>query len=176
MEVAIIVILLAILLAIWIISTQKKLIAMDENINNAMNQIGVQLSSRFDVLNVLLNLVKGYAGCDVLTLISTLKSQRSDITAKSTPEDVLGQESVISGALEHIAIVAEQYPELKADMNYAKCMDAVDSYDKMVRTSCLIYNDTVTKMNGAICDIPTSLIARLLGFQQRPYLNMEEGR
>lgn len=39
-----------ILLVLWAISTQRKLAVMDENINNAMAQIGVQLSSRFDVL------------------------------------------------------------------------------------------------------------------------------
>lgn len=39
-----------ILLVLWAISTQRKLAVMDENINNAMAQIGVQLSSRFDAL------------------------------------------------------------------------------------------------------------------------------
>ena len=38
---------------------QRKLVAMDENINNAMGQIGVQLSSRWDALTALLDLTKG---------------------------------------------------------------------------------------------------------------------
>ncbi|MBO5352123.1 MAG: LemA family protein [Lachnospiraceae bacterium] len=176
MEVVIIVLLLMILLSIWIMSTQRKLVAMDENISNAMSQIGVQLASRFDVLNVLLNLMRGYAGCEALALMSTLKTRRNDITAISTPEDVLGQEQVISETLGHIAIVAERYPELRADKNYVRCIDAAESYEKMVRTSCLIYNDSVTKLNGVIGIIPNSLIAGLLGFHQRPYLKIEEGR
>ena len=48
---------LAILL-VWIISVQRRLVGMDENINNAMSQIGVQLSSRFDALSALLDLTK----------------------------------------------------------------------------------------------------------------------
>ena len=142
----IVIVLVLVLLAGWIISTQRRLVVMDENVNNAMSQIGVQLSSRFDALTALLDLAKGYAAHESQTLIETIKSRRSVITAKSTPEDVLKQEGVISEALGRISMVAERYPELKADKGYAKCMDAVDSYEKMVRTSRLIYNDSVTKL------------------------------
>lgn len=174
MQILIIFILFIVLLLIWVMSTQRKLVIMDENINNAMSQIGVQLSSRFDALTALLDLTKGYAAHESQTLIETIKSRRSVITAKSTPNEVLKQEGVISEALGRIAMVSEQYPELKADKNYAKCMDAVDSYEKMVRSSRLIYNDSVTKLNRAIRMIPTSLIAGMLGFRQRDYLEAVE--
>lgn len=166
----IIIVLLVVLIGIWVISTQRKLVVMDENINNAMSQIGVQLSSRFDALTALLDLTKGYAAHESQTLIETIKSRRSVITAKSTPDDVLAQEGVIAEALGRIAMVTENYPDLKADKNYAKCMEAVESYEKMVRTSRLIYNDSVTKLNRAVRMMPTSLIAGMLGFHQREYL------
>ena len=54
MEISVIVCLLVILLAIWIVSVRKKLAIMDENINHSMNQIGVQLSSRFDAFPCLI--------------------------------------------------------------------------------------------------------------------------
>ena len=162
------------ILVIWVISVQRKLVAMDENINNAMSQIGVQLSSRFDALSALLDLTKGYAEHESKTLIETIKSRRSVITATSTPQDVLKQEGEIAEALGRISMVAEQYPELKANENYAKCMNAVDSYEKMVRTSRLIYNDSVTKMNREIRMFPASMIAGLFGFRQREYLEAVE--
>ena len=71
-------------------------------------------------------------------------------------------------------MVAERYPELKANENYAKCMNAVDSYEKMVRTSRLIYNDSVTKFNREIRMFPTSLLAGALGFAPRAYLEADE--
>ncbi len=52
---------IAVVIVIWIISTQRKLVILDENISNAMNQIGVQLSGRFDALTALLDITKGYA-------------------------------------------------------------------------------------------------------------------
>ncbi|MBR6756809.1 MAG: LemA family protein [Peptococcaceae bacterium] len=174
MEILIILILVIAIIAFWVISTQRKLVVLDENINNAMSQIGVQLSSRFDALTALLDITKNYDEHESTTLIETIKSRRSVITAKSNPDDVLKQEGVISEALGRISMVAEQYPELKADKNYAKLMDAVDSYEKMVRTSRLIYNDSVTKLNRDIRMFPTSLIAGMLGFSQREYLETVE--
>lgn len=176
MTILIIIVFLVILVAGWVMSTQRRLVVMDENINNAMSQIGVQLSSRFDALTALLDLTKGYATHEATTLIETIKSRRSVITAKSTPQDVLQQEGVISEALGRISMVAERYPELKADKGYAKCMDAVDSYEKMVRTSRLIYNDSVTKLNREIRMFPVSLIAGMLGFRQRDYLEAREDK
>ncbi|MDD4834124.1 MAG: LemA family protein [Lutispora sp.] len=158
------------LIILGVISTQRRLVVLDENISNAMSQIGVQLSSRFDALSALLDLTKGYAKHESETLIETIKSRRSLITAKSTPDDVLRQEGVISEALGRIAIVTEQYPELKANQNYIKTMDAVETFENMVRTSRLIYNDSVTKLNREIRMFPVSMIAGMLGFQQKKYL------
>lgn len=166
----------AALIVLWVISTQRKLVVLDENVSNAMSQIGVQLSSRFDALTALLNLTKGYARHESETLIETIKSRRSVITAKSTPEDVLRQEGIITEALGKIAMVAEQYPELKANQTYIKTMDAVQTYENMVRTSRLIYNDSVTKLNREIRMFPVSIVAGVLGFQQRDYLEEQAAK
>ena len=167
---------IAAVIVLWIISTQRKLVVLDENISNAMSQIGVQLSSRFDALTALLDLTKGYAKHESETLIETIKSRRSVITAKSTPDDVLRQEGIIAEALGRIAMVSEQYPELKADQTYIKTMDAVQTFENMVRTSRLIYNDSVTKLNREIRMFPVSMIAGMLGFRQRDYLEEQAAK
>lgn len=158
------------LIMLWVISTQRRLVVLDENVSNAMSQIGVQLSSRFEALMALLDLTKGYAKHEGETLIETIKSRRSVITAKSTPDDVLRQEGVISEALGRISIVTEQYPEFKANQNYIDTMDAVQTFENMLRTSRLIYNDSVTKLNREIKIFPVYMIAGMLGFHQREYL------
>ncbi|MFA9380747.1 MAG: LemA family protein [Acetanaerobacterium sp.] len=152
-----------------VISTQRKLVVMDENINNSLSQIGVQLSSRWDALCALLDLTKGYAQHEYETLTETIKARRA-ITKSSSAADVVGQQNMISEALGRIMAVAESYPDLKANQNYSKTMDAVNQYENMVRTSRLIYNDSVTKLNRTIRLFPTVLIAGMLGFNQRDYL------
>lgn len=161
-------------LIIWVISVRRKLVVLEENINSAMSQIGLQLSSCFDALTALPDLARGYAARESQTLTETIKSRRSVIIATSTPEDVLKQEDVISEVLDRISVVAEQYPELKANEKYVRCMNAVDSYEKMVRTGSLIYNDSVTRLNRELRMFPTFLIAGVLGFHQRDYLETVE--
>lgn len=103
-------------------------------------------------------------------LIDTLKPRRSVITAQSTPEDVTVQEGIISETLDRVTMIVEQHPELKTNKNYVKYMDAVDSYEKMVRTSRLIYNDSASKFNRELRMFPTSLLGRIFGFSQRNYM------
>jgi len=161
---------IATVIVLWIISKQRKLAMLNENVGNAMCQIGVQLSSRFDVLMALLYLTKSYAGDESEALIETLKSGRSAITANSTPDDVLRQEGIINEALGGIATVTKQYPELKADEAYIKAMDAVQIFENMLRTSRLIYNGSVAKLNREIRMFPVLIIAGMLGFKKKDYL------
>ncbi len=169
------IIVLAVIIAIiilWFISVQRKLVSMDENINNALSQIGVQLSSRWDALTALLDLTKGYAEHEYKTISDTIK-MRSSITSKSTAAEVNAQENILTEAMGKIMAIAESYPELKANENYIKTMDSVNSYEEMVRKSRLIYNDSVTKLNREIRMFPTSIAAGLLRISSRDYLEAD---
>ena len=170
-----IIILIAIIavLILWFVSVQRKLVAMDENINNAMSQIGVQLSSRWDALTALLELTKGYSEHEYKTISDTIK-MRTSINAKSTAADVNAQENILLDTMGKIMAVAEGYPELKANENYIKIMDSVNSYEETVRKSRLVYNDSVTKLNRTIRMFPTSIAAGILGIKSRDYLETDD--
>ena len=164
---------LVMMLVFWSISVQHSFVALDENISNAMAQIGVQLSSRWDALSSLIDLTKGYAMYEHRTLNDTIKA-RCPITKGSSPDDVRKQENIIAEAMGKIMAVAEGYPDLKADMNYIKTMDAVNQLENMARTSRLIYNDSVTRLNRAIRMFPASIISAALGFSKRTYLEVAD--
>ena len=112
-----------VIIILWFISAQRKLVAMDENINNAMGQIGVQLSSRWDALTALLDLTKGYADHEYKTISDTIK-MRTSINSNSSAAEVNKQENMLTEAMGKIMAVAESYPELKANENYIKTMDS----------------------------------------------------
>ena len=169
---AIILALILILLAVWLTSTKRRLAAMEENIGNAMNQLGVQMSSRFDALFSLLAIARLYAPHEAQTLIEAVRVRRSAITACSTPEDVIRQRDVIADAAMCLSALTEQYPDITRDADYQKRVDAVICYGRMVRTSALIYNDSAAKLNRELHRFPTLLIAGLLGSRERAYLHL----
>lgn len=161
-------------LVFWIISVQRSLVGMVANIDNAMSQIGVQLSSQWEILTSLLDLTERYTNHECVTLAETMK-ERHSITKDSLPDDVREQEHIIAEAVSKIAEVAEKYHDLKGDCSYIKTKDAVHQYENMVQTSMLIYNDSAGKLNHAIRKFPASMVAGILGFSNRAYFEKKNG-
>lgn len=123
MKSLVIVILLLILLMIWILMTKKKLVVMDENVNLAMGQLGVQVSSQFDAAMLLVDLVESYTEKDGSRLKKMIQTEYRILTARSMPSDVLKQERVIQKVLDEISDISGKYPELKEDRGYVKCLE-----------------------------------------------------
>ena len=156
------------LAVIWLSYICRRLSELNENVNTAMNQIGLQLSSCFRALEALLELARTHGLSAQLVLLPP------SINALSTPAQVLEQEQHLAQAMSYITVAAESHPSLKADPAYQRCMEAANCYSRMVYTSSLIYNDSVTKLNRELRLFPTSLVAGLLGFRMRDYLEQRE--
>ncbi|MCQ2115941.1 MAG: LemA family protein [Bacteroidales bacterium] len=169
------IILLAVLVALvlWVISVQRDLVTKDENCKNAMSQIGVQQSSRWDALTAIADLVRSYDEHEYNTLRDVI-GMRQGITGKSSAEEVEAQEQAMAQAMKAINVVVERYPELKANDNYKKAMDDVNTYENQVRMSRMVYNDTVTLYNRLIRMFPSSFVASIFHFDMREYLEVEK--
>ena len=172
---AIIIIAIVAILVLWVISVQRKLVKHEEICKNGLSQIGVQLASRWDALKALAELTKGYSEHEYKTITDTI-AQRRPITAASSSADANAQESLFAQALQHLNVVVEQYPEIKANAVYIKTMDSVNTYQDQVRMSQMVYNDSVTKFNQLIRQFPDSIVASLFHFIPRDYLKVETGK
>ena len=173
--VLLIIIAIVALVVLWVIGVQRKLVEKDELCKNALSQIGVQQASRWDALTALVELVKSYTEHEYNTLRDVI-AMRKTITGESSVADAQAQEQALTGLVRNINVVAERYPDLKANENYAKAMDSVNLYENQVRLSRMTFNDTVTKYNKEIRQFPTSLVAGILGFNTRDYLNEAVGK
>jgi LemA protein len=169
----IIIIAIIALLVLWVISVQRKLVGQDELCQNAMSTIGVQQESRWDALTGMVELIKSYNEHEYNTLRDVI-AQRRPIDGNSSAEEADLQENLMSQVASRLNVVIEQYPDIKANANYTKAMDAVDKYTNMVRTSKMVYNDTATNYNKLIRQIPDSFVASLFGFKVREYLKIED--
>lgn len=175
MNIVLVLIGILVLIVVWIIGVQRQLVQLDEMVTNAMSQIGVQVTSRFDALTGLLDLVKGYNEHEYKTLSDVIK-MRTSIGANSTASDVNKEEGIFNQALGKIIAVAEQYPDLKSNTNYQNLMNSLNEYEDKVRKARLVYNDIVTKLNRTIRMFPTNIVAPMLGITQREYLATDEAK
>ena len=165
----VIIIAIVAILVVWFISVQRNLVKHEEICKNGLSQIGVQLASRWDALKALAELTKGYSEHEYKTITDTI-AQRRPITGESSGADANAQENLFTSAMQHLNVVIERYPELKANETFVKTMDSVNTYQNQVRMSQMVYNDSVTKFNQLIRQFPSSLVASMLHFSTRDYL------
>ena len=159
--------LLLILLGSWLLSVRHKLSVLDENAGSAMSQIGVQLASRFDALNMLLRLPELYALPVVPAILEEIQAKKEPITAESTPAAAEAQAAVITHALSRLSAVDGYHTALASTPDGLRCLNAMNGYEKMLRTSYLIYNDSAAGLNRVLDRFPVSIAARLLDFHPR---------
>ena len=170
----IIVIVLAVLVVGYIITTQRELVHLDELCKNATSQIAVQLNSRWDAITALAKTAAQYAKHESETLINTIRERRQGNV--TTAEQVNEQQSAISQVLGRLIAIGEAYPELKANSLYQEAMDGMRDYEEKVRLSRMVYNDTATKMNRMVRQWPSSFVAGLLHFTERAYLELDDAK
>lgn len=165
-------IIVAVAVFLWFVSTQRELVNLDEKCNNALSQIKVQLNSRWDALLALAKSASAYAKHESETLIKTIQSRQT--TEVRTAGDVNQQQTAFNEVLGRLMAVREAYPELKASDLFEKTMDGVKEYEDNVRMSRMIYNDTATRMNRYVRQWPSSFVANMLHFDVKEYLNVDD--
>ena len=165
-------IIVAVAVFLWFVSTQRELVNLDEKCNNALSQIKVQLNSRWDALLALAKSASAYAKHESETLIKTIQSRQT--TEVRTAGDVNQQQTAFNEVLGRLMAVREAYPELKASDLFEKTMDGVKEYEENVRMSRMIYNDTATRMNRYVRQWPSSFVANMLHFDVKEYLDVDD--
>ncbi|MBQ4291708.1 MAG: LemA family protein [Muribaculaceae bacterium] len=159
------------MVALYIFSTQRTLVNLDELSNNALSQISVQLSTRWDAVSALVKMTEKYAKHEHDTLVETIAQRRA---AATTANDINEQQSALSDVLNRLMVLTENYPQIQALPLYAQTMQSIQGYEENVRRSRMVYNDSVTKINRMIRQWPSSFVASMLHFGLRDYLEKEE--
>lgn len=163
---------LVVVVGVYIFTTQRKLVNLDELCKNAMSQISVQLNSRWDAVLALAKMASKYAKHESETIINAINARRQ--IQVTTAEQVNAQQGELSQIMGRLMAIGEAYPELKANDLYINAQNGVNQYEENVRMSRMVYNDTATKMNRMVRMWPSSFVASMLNFREKEYLTVDE--
>ncbi len=173
-----------VLVALWAMGVYNRLITLRNRYENAFSQIDVQLKRRHDLIPNLVNVVKGYLGHEKDTLEAVIQARTAAISATSSAaanpgdqaamNDLASAESNLNGALGRLLMVAEAYPDLKANENMLALQEELTSTENKVSFARQSYNDSVTAYNTATELFPGSLIANNFGFSMAQLFEVEE--
>lgn len=169
---AVVIILVLIFVNIW--GTYNSLVKSEENINAKWSQVENQLQRRADLIPNLVETVKGYASHEKEIFEQVTKAREKLIAAGSVAEKAQA-DAELSSALSRLLAIVENYPNLKADANFRQLADELAGTENRIAVARMDYNNAVQIYNTKIRSFPTSIIAKMFGFQKKEYFKAEEG-
>lgn len=169
--------------AIWCYATYNGLVSREEGVKTAWSNVETQYQRRSDLIPNLVNTVKGYAEHETQTLAEVTQA-RAEATSINLSADDLTPERLaefqraqgeVRSALGRLIAISENYPDLKANQNFLELQSQLEGTENRIAVARKDFNEAAQQYNVAVRRFPANLVARLCGFEQKPYFTAEEG-
>lgn len=163
----------------WFTSVNNNLVTLEEGTKEKWSQVENVYQRRADLIPNLVNTVKGYAKHEeqVLEEVTKARSQVGQVKING-PEDLPKfdqAQSQLSGALSRLLIVAEKYPDLKADKNFLELQSQLEGTENRIAVERMRFNESAKDYNTFLRKFPQSIVASMRGFKERAYFASEAG-
>ena len=162
----------------------NSLVEQDEKVNQAWAQVENQYQRRGDLIPNLVKTVQGYADFEkgVLTEVTELRSRVGQI--KLSTDDLSDEEKFkqfsdaqdkLSGALSRLLVVAENYPQLKANENFLQLQSQLEGTENRISVERKKFNEAVQEYNTSVRRFPMLITAKIMGFKEKQYFKSAPG-
>jgi len=169
-------------LTFWVVSIYNGLVVARNAFRNAFAQIDVQLQRRFDLIPNLVEVAKKYMAHERETLEAVIAArsaaQSGLAAAKANPGDaeamatLAATQGQLNGVLGRLMMVAEAYPDLKANQNMMQLTEELTSTENKVAFARQAFNDSAMAYNNRREIFPNSIFAGMFGFQPAALLEI----
>lgn len=163
------ILLLVVLMIIWYIGVSNSIKVAALKVDESESGIDVALTKRYDVLTKMLDTVKGYQKHEqsVLSELVELRTGMS-MTEKKAANDVMDKVS------KDISVLAEGYPELKANTNFVELQKAIIDVEEHLQAARRLYNSNVNAYNTKLVVFPSNIVANNMGAVKRELFEADE--
>jgi LemA protein len=155
----------------------------DEAVNASWSEVLNQYKRRADLIPNLVSVVQGYASHekDVLTRVTEARANVAGL--KATPELINDPAAFakfqkaqgdLGGALSRLLVVAENYPNLKADANFRDLQAQVEGTENRITVARNRYIKSVQEYNVSVRTFPNSLTASVMGWKTKANFTVED--
>jgi len=145
--------------------------AKEEAVFAAWGDVEATYQRRADLVPNLVEVVKGYAKHENETLTAVTEARAKVGTVQVSKEmldrpDAVARyqqaQSQLGSALSRLLVVAEQYPNLKANQNFLDLQNQLEGTENRINVARVRYNRAVQEFNVSIRIFPNSLTNSLL--------------
>ena len=169
-----IVALVVLILGLSLMGRYNSMVTANESIDAAWAQVENVLQRRADLIPNLLSTVKGYAAHEK-EIFENVAEARSKLAGAGTPQAAALANAGLSSALGRLLAIAEAYPDLKANQDFARLQDELAGSENRIAVERKRYNDAVRVYNPSIKRFPNRFLAGMFGFAEREYFEAAEG-
>jgi LemA protein len=159
--------------ALWAIMTYNGLVSLRQRCRQAFSDVDVQLKQRHDLVPNLVETVKGYATHEKETLENVIKARNAAVSAQG-PAAQAQAEGQLQGTLRQIFVLAEAYPDLKANQNFQQLQAELSDLENKIAASRRFFNNTAAEYNSTRESFPAVLFAQSMGFSTQEFFNLDE--
>ena len=153
------------------------------DVEAALAEVTNQYKRRADLIPNLVNTVKGYAAHESETLEAVIAARAKATSMTIDPSNLDAQQiqqfqaaqGGLSQALGRLMVVAERYPDLKADRNFRELQAQLEGTENRINVARTRFNDASRTYNTKIRTFPANLFANTFGFTAKPYFEAEAG-
>jgi LemA protein len=155
----------------------------DESVNAAWSEVLNQYKRRADLIPNLVSVVQGYASHEKEVLTRVTEARANVAGIKATPELINDPEAFakfqkaqgeLGGALSRLLVVAENYPNLKADANFRDLQAQVEGTENRITVARNRYIKSVQEYNISVRTFPNNLTAMVMGWKTKANFTVED--
>jgi LemA protein len=157
------------------------MVTMDEAVTANWQQVENQYQRRLDLIPNLVNTVQGYADFEKSTIIAVTEARAKVGQVKvdaNNPESLKQFQEAQAGlgsAISRLLVVAEQYPDLKANQNFLDLQAQLEGTENRIANERRMFNESAQALNTYIRTFPKNLWAGMFGIQKRAYFESDAG-
>jgi LemA protein len=160
-----------VLLVFYLISLNNKLVALNNNRENAFADIDVQLKQRYDLIPQLMGAVKGYMDHEKEVLTRVTEARSRCMSANSI-NDKISANNELGAAMGAFNIQVEAYPDLKANQNFMHLQQEISDVENKLAAVRRFFNSATRELNNAIEQFPSNLVANFRKMTVQPMFDL----
>ncbi len=153
-----------VLVALWFMGTYNNFVRQKALVDEGWSGIDVQLKRRYDLVPNLVTVVKQYSVHEKDVLENVTKMRTAAMSAQTIDQKAEAEKG-LTGALKTLFAVAENYPDLKANKNFADLQKELSSLENDIQLARRYYNGTARNYNIAVRSFPANFLAGMFSFE-----------
>ena len=161
------------IIGIYIGATYNALVKLKNSVEEAFSTMDVYLKKRWDLIPNIVESVKGYAKHEAQTLQNAISARNMRYT-DMTEEQKLQANTELARGLAAIHVLAEQYPDLKANQNFLDLNNQLQRTEEDIANARKYYNAVVRNYNNITEMFPSSIVANMFKFGKRQMFVIED--